>query len=158
MKKISLVLLLISHLAVGAVGFGLGIYALPILIAPPAPTDAEVQTRNSAALYSGEFTRDLKGSDRLHWGEGTVSVGNQFITLMGSLSPGPDYKLYLSPTFVETEADFNHAKSTMVRVADIKTFENFSVALPGNIDPAKYTTVIIWCETFGEFISAAKYR
>jgi hypothetical protein len=35
MKK--LLLLIISHAAIGAVGFAGGIYMLPILIAPPAP-------------------------------------------------------------------------------------------------------------------------
>jgi len=37
---------------------------------------------------------------------------------MGKLVPGPDYKLYLSPEFIETEADFNRLKATMVRVGD----------------------------------------
>ena len=37
MKTRTAVLLAITHLAVGAAGFGAGIYALPILIAPPAP-------------------------------------------------------------------------------------------------------------------------
>lgn len=30
--------LLCTHLAVGAVGFGLGVYALPILIEPDSPS------------------------------------------------------------------------------------------------------------------------
>lgn len=45
----------------------------------------------------------------------------------------------------------------MVRVGDVKTFENIVVAVQANIDPAKYTAVIVWCETFGQFIAAAKY-
>jgi len=32
------------------------------------------------------------------------------------------------------------------------------VPLPTSIDPARYTSVIIWCETFGQFITAARYR
>jgi len=158
MKKRVIALLLVTHLGIGVLGFGLGIYALPILIAPPAPTDAELLTRNSNATYQAEFRKDLAGSDGLHWGEGTVSIGKDFISLMGSLAPGPDYKLYLSPTYVETEADFNREKVNMVQVADVKTFDNFSVTVPTTIDPSQYTTVIIWCETFGEFITAARYR
>ena len=46
----------------------------------------------------------------------------------------------------------------MVRVGDVKTFENFVVAVPASIDLRKYTAVIVWCETFGQFITAAKYR
>jgi hypothetical protein len=87
-----------------------------------------------------------------------VSVTARSIALEGELAPGPDYKLYLSPTFVETEADFNRLKPTMVRVGDVKTFKNFLVPLPPGVDPARYTTVVVWCETFGQFISAASYR
>lgn len=110
------------------------------------------------AEFSGQFRRDLQDSDALHWGEGTVFVGNTAISLEGSIAPGPDYKLYLSPEFVETEKDFNRLKSTMVRVGDVKTFENFIVPVPESVDPGAYTSVIIWCESFGQFITAAQYR
>jgi len=155
-KKI--LLLAISHLVVGTLGFAAGIYALPILIAPPAPAAAEVQVQAGQALFTGQFRRDLKGSDVLHWGEGTVSVGPSAVALMGRLAPGPDYKLYLSPEFVETAADFLRLKPAMVRVGDVRTFENFIVPVPGHVDPGAYTTVIVWCETFSQFITAAQYR
>ena len=155
MKKL---LLLITHaLALGA-GFAAGIYALPILTAPAAPSAAEVQSQAGAAQFSGQFRRDLKGSDLLHWGEGTVSVSRSTITLKGRIAPGPDYKLYLSPEFVETRADFERLKSRMLRVGDVKTFDNFIAPVVGTVDPAAYNTVIIWCESFGQFITAAKYR
>ncbi|MGB0712849.1 MAG: DM13 domain-containing protein, partial [Gammaproteobacteria bacterium] len=110
------------------------------------------------ARFSGEFRRDLAGSDVFHWGEGTVSVGPRYVSLDGKLAPGPDYKLYLSPVFVETEADFQREKSRMVRLGDVKSFENFVVPVTDGVDPESYSTVIVWCETFSEFISAAKYR
>ena len=99
-------LLLISHIIVGAIGFAAGIYALPILTAPDAPAEAEVQAIAEQAEFKGEFKRDLQDSDALHWGEGSLAVSKTAISLMGKLAPGPDYKLYLSPEFVETEADF----------------------------------------------------
>jgi hypothetical protein len=46
----------------------------------------------------------------------------------------------------------------MARIGDVRTFENFVVPVPEGIDPAAYNTVIVWCESFGEFITAAKYR
>ena len=46
----------------------------------------------------------------------------------------------------------------MVRVGDVKTFNNFLVPVPAGVDPSDYTTVIVWCERFGEFITAAQYR
>lgn len=156
MKKI--VLSITSHLLFAVVGFALGIYTLPILIAPKAPTTTEMQIAADQAAFKGEFRRNLKGSDFLHWGEGIVSVGRQFISLQGGIAPGPDYKLYLSPEFVETEEDFNRIKSNMVQVGDVKTFENFLVQVPPSIDPSAFTAVIIWCESFNEFITAARYK
>jgi len=156
MKKI--LLLLASHAAVALVGFAAGIYTLPILTAPPAPAATEVEAAAARAEYKGEFRRDLRDSDALHWGEGTVLVGRSAISLRGKIAPGPDYKLYLSPSFVETEAEFLRLKPQMVRLGDVKTFEGFIVPVPASVDPSAFNTVIIWCESFGQFITAAKYR
>jgi hypothetical protein len=155
MKKL---LLVVSHLIAVAIGFALGIYALPILIAPAAPTQAQVASQAAAARYTGQFRRDLKGSDALHWGEGTVSISAKAVVLAGELAPGPDYKLYFSPEFVETEADFIRLKSSMVRVGDVRTFKNFVVPVPESVDPSRYSTVVVWCETFSQFITAATYK
>lgn len=151
-------LLVVSHALTLALGFALGVYFLPILIAPPAPSGAEVAAQAKAATYTGTFRRDLKDSDALHWGEGTVSVSPQSIALAGRVAPGPDYKVYLSPEFVETEADFARLKPKMLRVGEVKTFENFIVPLAAGVDPSAYSAVIVWCERFGQFITAAKYR
>jgi hypothetical protein len=156
MKK--LLLLIVSHAFALGLGFALGIYALPILTAPPAPSASQAASEASQATYTGRFRRDLKDSDLLHWGEGTLSVGRRSIVLVGKLAPGPDYKLYLSPEFVETEADFTRLKPRMVRVGDVRTFENFVVPVPESVDVSSYNTAIVWCESFGQFITAAKYR
>lgn len=158
MKKLTIAALLVSHLLVGAVGFGLGIYVLPILIAPEAPTMAEVNKISESASYSGMFSRDRQDSDAFHWGEGNVYVGKQAVTLMGELAPGPDYRLYLSKEFVETEEKFKQLKPDMVMIGGVNTFENFVVDMPSDIDPSQYTTVIVWCERFSEFISSARYQ
>jgi Electron transfer DM13 len=150
------VLLVLSHLLAGGCGFALGIYVLPILTAPEGPTTAEL--RGHMGRYSGTFKRDLQDSDALHWGEGRVAVSPERVTLLGELAPGPDYKLYLSPEFVETEAGFNRLKPRMVRVGDIKTFKNFAVPVPSGVDIEQHNTVVVWCESFGQFITAARYR
>lgn len=151
-------LLLASHAAAGTAGFAAGIYALPILIAPAAPSAAELGAATAQSMFKARFTRELAGSDALHWGEGEVSISAAAVSLQGRLAPGPDYKLYLVPEFVQTEAEFERVKARSLRVGDVKTFENFLVPLPAGADPAAYTTVVVWCETFGEFITAAKYR
>jgi hypothetical protein len=158
MKIRTILLLIVTHCLVGVIGFGAGIYMLPILTAPPAPSEEEIKVMSSQARYIAQFRKDLEDSDTLHWGEGTVSIGSKSITLMGKLAPGPDYKLYLSPEFVETEVDFNRLKTTMVRVGDVKTFENFVVEVPPGIDPSNYTSVIVWCEAFNQFITSAQYQ
>ncbi|HEX2827783.1 MAG TPA: DM13 domain-containing protein [Burkholderiales bacterium] len=152
------VLLLATHATALAIGFAAGIYVLPILSAPEAPPASELQKAAAAAQFIGQFRRDLKDSDPLHWGEGKVSIGARAIALQGRVSPGPAYKLYLSPEFVETKADFLRLKSAMAQVGDVKTFENFVIAVPEPLDVARYTSVVIWCEAFSQFITAARYR
>ena len=100
-------ILLVTHAIALAAGFALGVYLLPILIAPEAPSASEVAAKAAQATYTAEFLR---------------------------------------------------LKSRMVRVGEVKTFENFVVPVPAGIDPAGYSAVVVWCERFGQFITAAKYR
>ncbi|MBI5279128.1 MAG: DM13 domain-containing protein [Burkholderiales bacterium] len=156
MKKA--LLLVATHAFVLAVGAALGIYLLPILAAPPAPTTADVASASRAAKYTGEFRRQLKGSDALHWGEGRVSLGPDAISLAGRVAPGPAYKLYLLPGFVETHDDFVRLKPQSLAVGDVKTFENFIVPVPAGTKLEDYRAVVVWCEAFSQFITAARYR
>jgi hypothetical protein len=156
MKK--LVFMVATHGFALAIGFALGVYLLPIITAPDGPAAADLSSIATQAKFSGRFRRDLKGSDLLHWGEGVVSVGPRAVALAGKVSPGPDYKLYLAPQFVEDEAAFLRVKAKAVRLGDVKTFDNFIVPVPGSVDVEAYDTVVVWCETFSQFISAAKYR
>lgn len=152
------ILLLASHGAMLAVGFALGIYLLPTLTAPESPVDSQLQAVAQTAAYKTTFTRELDGSDFLHWGEGEVSLSETAIVLQGEIAPGPDYQLYLAPSFVENEAQFEAIKSSALRVGPVKTFENFMLELPAGVDLAAYSTVVIWCESFAEFITAGQYR
>lgn len=147
-----------THIFALVIGFAVGIYVLPILTAPEAPSDAQVKAAGTGADYRAEFRRDLKGSDPLHWGEGVVTVGRNAVSLDGKLAPGPDYKLYLVPEFVETKQDFLRVKGQSLRIGDVKTFENFIVSVPQGTDLSRYNTVVVWCEAFSMFITAAKYR
>ena len=154
-----LVLILIgTHTGMLAAGFLIGIYVLPILTAPKGPDVAALQATVTRALYKGRFERNLKGSDRLHWGEGEVRALADSIAHEGRLAPGPDYKLYLAPEFVDTKDGFLAVKDTSRRIGDVRTFNGFIVDLPAGVDLGAYTTVVVWCEAFSQFISAAKYR
>ena len=147
-----------THLAALAVGFGGGIYALPILTAPGAPDTKALDRVAAETLYAGRFVRDLRGSNRLHWGDGEVRVSRNHIAHFGRLAPGPDYKLYLAPRFVDTEEAFLLVKDVSRRVGDVKTFNGFLVDVPTGIDVRDYNTVVVWCESFDQFISAAEYQ
>ena len=72
MKIRILVLLIVTHCLVGVIGFGAGIYLLPILTAPPAPSEEEIKVLSSHARYMAQFRKDLKDSDAYHRGEGRV--------------------------------------------------------------------------------------
>lgn len=147
-----------THGLMLVIGFALGIYLLPILIAPEGPDQAMLAETAQTARYQAEFKRDLKGSDFLHWGEGRVSVSPTRIAHEGKLAPGPDYKLYLTPEFVEDEEQFFRIRQSSLRLGDIKTFDGFLIEIPQGVDVEAYTTVLVWCDTFNEFITAAKYR
>ncbi len=151
-------ILLITHGAALAVGFALGIYLLPILTAPDSPDAAMLEEKAQSALFTADLTRDLRGSDFLHWGEGTIAVSDTEIVHMGKLAPGPDYKVYLMTEFVEHEDEFEPLKASAALVGDVKTFDGFLLSIPEGVNVADYNTVVVWCESFSEFITSAKYQ
>ena len=138
-----------------AIGFMLGVYFLPILTAEQGLDEQSLAARQNSAERIGVFSRDLAGSDRFHWGEGQIMVNDTHIWLDGEIAPGPDYRLYLTPSFVETEADFLAIKDKSVMVSSIKAYKNFSVEIPVGITARSYPAVLIWCEAFSEFVTAA---
>lgn len=153
MRKI---ILLITHIIALVIGFGLGVYFLPILTAPPSPDSAMLEEMAADALYTAELTRDIRGSDFVHWGEGTISVSATEVTHQGKLAPGPDYKLYLTQGMVDHEDTFDRAKA--IQIGDIKSFAGFIVKVPEGVNVEDYDSILVWCEAFGEFITAASYR
>jgi hypothetical protein len=157
MKK-KIILLISSYAIVFVLGFGLGIYILPILTAPKSVDIDRIIKFEENALYKTSFVKDLKGSDLFHWGEADVSVSKYEITVNGSIAPGPDYKFYLTKEFVEEEEEFLSIKDNSRYVAEVKTFKNFVITVPEDIDINDYNTIVIWCESFNEFITAAKYK
>ena len=149
---------LATHGMALAIGFALGIYLLPILTAPESPDAQLLRDRAQSAVFNAEFSRDLRGSDLLHWGEGRISLTPTQIVHQGELSPGPDYRLYLVKDFVEHEDEFLPIKSEAQLIGPIRTFDGFVLDLPEGVDASQFTTVLIWCEAFSEFITAARYR
>ena len=123
MKRV--LLLIVSHLAAIAFGFGLGVFLLPIITAEAA---------------------------------GTISVSADSISHQGKLAPGPDYFVYLTKDLVEHEDEFEPVKAEAMRIGPVKSFDGFLLDIPEGVNVEEYSAIVIWCETFGEFITAAKYR
>lgn len=140
------------------IGFALGVYFLPILTEEKGLDSTALAQLEASAERSGAFTRDLPGSDAFHWGEGKVRASDKRIWLEGRLSPGPDYRLYLTPSLATDEESFLKIKDQSAQVGEIKAFSNFSLAMPPGIDGGSYSAVLVWCEAFGEFITAAELR
>ena len=157
-KMFRIIVFLISHGIAMAAGVALGIYLLPILIAPDGPSDADVGKVFDKAIFTTQFKKDLPGSDFLHWGEGELSISARRVSFNGELAPGPDYRLYLTPQLALNEQEFLAMKGDSAYVGNVSTFDNFILSVPENINPTKFTAVVVWCETFGEFITAASYQ
>ena len=140
----------------GAVGLGLGVYFLPILTAGLGLDQAALLAVASSAERRGRFIRDLPGLDALHWSDGTIMINANKIWLNGIVSPGPDYRLYLVPEFVDDGAAFLAIKAESRQIGAVKTFENFARDLPPAINLDDYDAEVIWCEAFEQFITAAR--
>ena len=65
-----------------------------------------MQALANSAERRGRFVRDMPCSGALHWGDGTIMMNANKIWLDGTISPGPDYRLYLAPKFVDDGAGF----------------------------------------------------
>ena len=140
------------------IGFGFGVYFLPILIAEKGLEEASITALFDSALRRGTFVRNLPGSDGLHWGDWLIMVNADRVWRDGKTAPGPDYRLYLTPKYVETGAGFQTTKAQSIQAGPVKAFENFSFDLPDGLDATNYRAVLIWFEAFEQFITAAELR
>ena len=74
------------------------------------------------------------------------------------MTPGPYYKLYLTPKYVDTKAGFEAIKAQSVRVSNIKEFENFRLPVRTSVNADDYPAVLVWCEKFSMFISSTQLK
>jgi hypothetical protein len=89
---------------------------------------------------------------------GDVRIYESTITFKGELAPGPDYRLYLAPTYVENEAEFLAIKAQSLEVEPVKTFNGFALNNVSALREPALNTLVIWCEAFVEFITSARFR
>ena len=153
------IFLSLSHGAALALGIGLGIYWLPILIEPDAPDLIAVEASQAGEpIYTARFDRERAGSDYFHWGEEDVRIYESTVTFKGELAPGPEYRLYLAPSYVENEAEFLAIKAQSLQVGPVKTFNGFAFNNVNALGDPALNTLVIWREAFSEFITSAQFR
>lgn len=152
------VLLLVSHISFLVAGVVIGIYSLPILMATSDPTSGTLVLGIKQTRYVATISENLTDSDFLHWGKGTFSLGDEYIVFQGSLAPGPAYQLYLAPKFIDTEKAFLEQKHLMQEVGDVTSFNDYVLPVNPEINIDQFNTVIIWCESFNQFITSAQYK
>ena len=156
-----LLMALVAGLVVGgAGGVLLGVYTLPIVV--EWRHDVAERVRPPEASEDdpyGDFDRNSPGSDALHWGEGRVRVSEGSLVFEEDvrLAPGPDYRIYLSKSFVQTREEFLEIKPGAVQIAAVEVFSGpLSFAIPPEVDTDVYDNVVVWCEAFAMYIASAR--
>jgi len=158
MKRAMKVILFASHLALAGIGFAAGIYILPVLTAEKGSTIDELKSVKDNFRYQGEFNKNQKGSNAVHWAEGNLFVNDREIAFEGTVAPGPDYKIYLTKKKADSKDEFIKIKEDSLYIGDLKSFGNFIKTLPNGVNIDEYSAVQIWCESFGQFISSASFK
>ena len=73
------------------------------------------------------------------------------------LSPGPDYRIYLTKTFAQTRAEFLDMKPGAVEISRLEVFSGpLSFPIPPEVDTDVYDNVVVWCEAFAMYIASAR--
>ena len=62
-------LLLVTHGLTAGFAFAVGMYSLPILMAPPEPTSGALALTIKNTRYVATIAENLEDSDWLHWGK-----------------------------------------------------------------------------------------
>ena len=63
------------------------------------------------AKFEAIFVKNIEGSDFLHWGKGQISLAKNTVAFQGKISPGPDFKLYLTRNFIVNKKEFLKVKN-----------------------------------------------
>lgn len=120
---------------------------MPIASAPEEPVDR----------YRGQFI------SRDHGTSGVVRIveladGRRIVRLEGlETDNGPDLYLYLSTNPADgPEGDFDEAYVNLGRLQGNLGDQNYDV--PEDVDPARYQSVVIWCDRFDSAFGAASVR
>ena len=137
-------------------GFALGVFLYPYIFLADIVAKETAVTESAAAVATGTFIH-ANPADPIHFGQGRVSVYKDSVFLHDDfkVGPGPKFHVYLVPeanVTPKTEVE----KTMFVDLGRLRAFQGSqNYAIPAGIDPARYRSVVIWCEHFKVLISPA---
>lgn len=141
-------------------GFALGIFFYPfIFLADVVGADQVANASSREVLARGAFIH-ANTADPVHYGKGRLTVYRGLLHLEPDfeVGPGPKYHVYLVPEANVTPS-FDVPKSGFVDLGRLRAFKGSqNYPIPSGIDPAKFGSVVIWCEFFGVLISPASLK
>ncbi|MBM3951386.1 MAG: DM13 domain-containing protein [Rhodospirillales bacterium] len=138
-------------------GFALGIFVYPYIFLADIVATETATARDAAPVATGTFVH-ANPSDPIHWGRGRVSVYRDAVFLHDDfkVGPGPKFHVYLVPD-ADVTPTTEVEKTMFVDLGRLRAFQGSqNYAIPAGIDPARYGSVVIWCEHFKVLISPAK--
>jgi hypothetical protein len=140
-----------------AFGIAVGFFLFPYVFPPPPAAEQLTQTdRERPIVATGTFIH-ANPSDPIHYGKGAVTVrqGSVFLGEDFEVGPGPKFHVYLVlRATIRSSADVKD--QMFVDLGRLRAFKGSQrYAIPAGVDPAKYRSVIIWCEQFSVLISPA---
>ena len=156
MRK-SIVIFIVGALLGSTAGFVLGIFFYPYIFLADIVAAERVDDKSARKIVATGMFIHANPRDPIHYGKGKLTVYPDLVHLDGDfdVGPGPKFHVYLVP---ETNVipSTNVARTMFVDLGRLKAFkgsQNYPV--PAGANPAKYGSVVIWCEQFGVLISPA---
>ena len=147
-------------------GAGGMLIAFPFLFPPPVTNDAVPKAVDTAApaMITFKLDESAPGRDPAHWANGSGAIirtaQGAVLRLNGDFEagPGPNFWVYFNTHAVGEEKDFN-ADAGRIKIAPLKSFRGAqNYVLPEGLDPDRYHTVTIWCESFGAYIGSGALK
>ncbi len=147
--------------AVGTMlGVALGFFIFPFVFPPPEafePLPAPVSLATEAQpLASGSFIH-ANPEDAIHYGRGRVTVYDTTLRLEADfvVGPGPDYHVYLVMA-EDVRGPEDMAQGNFVDLGKLRAFKGSqNYAIPEDVYPEEYGSVVIWSKQSGILISPA---
>lgn len=153
--------LIAGLVAGGPVGFATGIFVYPFWFLTDVAHESLAQGVARTRLAEGSFVH-VNPADPVHWGAGHVALlregdGHTLVHLNDDfeVGPGPRFHVYLvDHAMVKSGGDFT--ASAKVDLGRLRAFKGSQIyAVPAEVDPSRYASVVIWCKEFGVLISPA---